>query len=155
MLLVPLSYDFLKRDMFQRPSSQGDYLQIYPSLRGKGNNKKTPGQFFFSSFSVEVLLVRHLAPAPTTYNRSSAQASHQWGMERALVLREQFTELRGNAAPAHHQQMHKLIFKIFFLMRYHRLQECFNKIGQTYWGLKGSYAWVISLLLLTNMNIYK
>lgn len=56
---------------FQHPSSQGDYLQIHPSPIGKAalllqnnNRRSTAGVFP----SLEVLLVRHLAPVPTTYN---------------------------------------------------------------------------------------
>lgn len=65
--------------MFQHPSSQGDYLQIRPSLRGKaGEQQEIYCQYFIIFFkSVEELLVRHLASTPTTYNSSSDLASPQ------------------------------------------------------------------------------
>ena len=88
--LVPLCNDFLsvkKTNMFQHSSSQGDYLQIHPPLRGKAallpvsNNRR-------SAASSGVLLARHLASAQTTCNSNSALASRPWEMGRAFVFRE-------------------------------------------------------------------
>lgn len=109
-------------------------------------------QFFFSFSRLEVLLVRHLASAPATYN--SALASPHWAMESTLVLREQFKcRAAEKTAPAHDRQMYMLISKIFFRTRYDWLQDCFNKQAQAQWSLTGRDAWLISLLLHTNMNI--
>lgn len=148
--------------MFLHPSSQGDYPPN-PSIPGRGkpalllmnNNRRSSLDCqFLSPSSLEVLLVRHLASAPTTYTSSSTLASPQWAMERGFVLREQFKcRAMEKAARTHDQQIYILICKI--LPPVQDTTECRTALmntGRHIEVLRGTTPGFLSLLHLTNMN---
>lgn len=98
------------------------WLSLNPSVAGgkagkalqlEEQQQEIYRQLFFPHH-LEVMLVRHLACAPTTCSSSSSLATHQWVMESVFVLREQFKcRAMEKSATAHDRQMYTLIFTIF------------------------------------------
>ena len=103
--------------------------------------------FFLSSPSLDVLLVRHLASAPTTDNSGSTLASPRWAMATVFVLREQFKcRAKGKGARAHDRQIYILISKMLPppLERFNWTVIKMRKL----WSCRAE-----SLLLHINMNV--